>query len=876
MKLRFGLLVILVGMASMPLAAQTVTVAFQQQIEMRIPGATAAYSLNSFYADASVVDGVVTIQGKNPGSTTVMVVTGVGLQSFRVSVPQPAPVYPAGFEPTRQGSSFSEGSYELRYATEPLQLQNIVDLFGRQGDQVTRFHTAMTAYPDGLSGSSPVVLPGLSYEVATPRRDVTLADQTVVNSPLTLDNVLLRGFHLREGSWFFHAGYTEQSTFQNILLPTQKDTVAGLGKRFQLGEHNTLTPNLYYVDASTEVSTAAHSGAVGSLAFRREVGARFKLLGEASYGGGFGAAGRLEYQRSSEERVTGDFRYEPPSFHATSVNNLHGVLSNFRWDRKFMERLASGVNFSGNRYDLPQAAPEVNISTDWDLNYRLSKRWSAISGAVYSRFSAGTGESGYLQNVQIPMGVNFTSTYWAAGFLYRDSVASNEGGSGRGYHGNVTLTVNPWHLSVYYDRQTNVPTVSTLVSSVPGLQDLLNRLGISATTPQQISALLLSDATMQALGLVSNLSLNLSPVLTQTGGSLNWSGRNTAQQQQLFLSFLYSDNQMLSSTQQSIVYSATYSRRLTASNMVFASYSLYNTKSPGTASNYRPLLEVSLRHKFNSVPSFFMPGRKGTISGTVFEDSQLEGVFHEGTAPMAGVEVVLDGSLRSTTDAAGHYRFSRVPYGPHRLRVLYSAERPFYFTTQSDVTAEIDSTVNFGITFSRARLIGRILNDAGAPVSGVKVGVFEGPKVYSSETDDGGAFTIVDLNPGTFRAEIDPESLPMGYVSDGLKPIEGELTVGLPKQITFRVQAIRTISGKVSIYDSEQNREVGLSGITVRVVETGAECVSDREGNYLFRQMPSGTFTLVVSYRGRDFKLSVNLPPTPAFSRGNDFALGRR
>ncbi len=876
MKLRFGLLVILVAMASVPLAAQTVTVAYQQQIEMRIPGATAAYSLNSFYADASVVDGVVTIQGKNPGSTTIMVVTGVGLLSFRVSVPQPAPVYPAGFEPPRQGSSFSEGSYEVRYDTDPSQLQNIVDLFGRQGDQVTRFHMAMTAYPEGLSGSSPVVLPGLSYEVDTPRRDVTLADQTVVNSPLTLDNVLLRGFHLREGSWFFHAGYTEQAVFQSVLLPTQKDTIVGLGKRVRLGDHNTFTPNLYYVDAATAASTTAHSGAVGSLEFRREVGTRFKLLGEAGYGGGFGAAGRLEYQRSSAEGVSGDFRYEPPGFHATSVNNLHGVLSNFRWDRKLMDRLVSGVNFSGNRYDLPQAASQVNISSDWDLNYRLSKRWSALSGAAYSRFSAGTGESGYVQNVQIPMGVNFTSAHWGAGFLYRDSAASNQGGTGQGYHGNATFTVNPWHLSVYYDRQTDVPTVSALVSAVPGLQDLLNRLGISATTPQQISALLLSDSTLQALGLVSNLSLNLSPVLTQTGGSLSWSGRNPAQQQQLFLSFLYSDNQMLSSTQQSIVYSATYSRRLTASNTVFASYSLYSTKSPGTASDYRPLLELSLRHKFNAMPPFLMPGRKGTIAGTVFQDPRLEGVFREGMPPMAGVEVVLDSSLRGTTDAAGHYRFPRVPYGPHRLQVLYSAARPFYFTTQSDVTAEIDTTVNFGITFSRARLIGHVLNDAGIPVMGVKVGVFGAEHIYSVESDADGEFTIADLEAGTFRAEINAESLPMGYAAEGLEPIAGELPLGLPKHITFHLKAIRTIAGKVNTFDSKQGHDVPVPGVTVRVVESGAECVTDRAGNYLFREMPAGTFTLAVAYDGKDFKLSVSLPPTPAFSRGNDFGLGRR
>jgi hypothetical protein len=61
-------------------------------------------------------------------------------------------------------------------------------------------------------------------------------------------------------------------------------------------------------------------------------------------------------------------------------------------------------------------------------------------------------------------------------------------------------------------------------------------------------------------------------------------------------------------------------------------------------------------------------------------------------------------------DAAGRYSFSRVPFGPHRLQVAFRAERPFYYTTQSDVTAEIDTAVNFGIAFSRARLIGHVLN----------------------------------------------------------------------------------------------------------------------------------------------------------------------
>jgi hypothetical protein len=861
-------------MASVPSAAQTITVAVQQRLELQIAGATAAYSLNNFYADASVDNGVVVIQGNSPGTTTIVVVTAIGLQTFRVSIPQPTPVYPPGFVPPR-GRDFQEGGYEVRFNNDPSQLQNIVDLSSHQGDRVMRFHMAEANYFNGAATSgSPITLPGLSYELDTPTRDVVLADQTVANSPLTLDSVLVRGFHLREGSWFFHVGYTALSTFQNVLLPTQQDTVVGLGYRIQLGENNSLTPNIYYIDTGTSNATTSHSGMIGSLVFRREVKNRLKLLAEAGYGGGLGVATRLDFQRNKTERVSGDFRYEPSSFSSVSVNNLHGLLSNFLWERRFRQKLSSAVNFSGNRYDLSPSTQQVNISSNWNLNYQLAKHWSAISGVMYSRFSGGIGNYDYLQNVQIPIGLNYSAGHWGAGFVYQAPVDSNQGGSAQGIRTNANFTARPWSISAFWDRQTNVPTVSDLVSSVPGLQDLLNRLGITATTPQQVASLLQNDATLQALGLASNLSLNLSPVLTQAGATLSWSGRRSLQD--LFFSVMYSSNQMLNSTQQSTIYSVTYSRRLTTSNIVFASFSLYGTQSPGTASDYRPLFEVSLRHKFNSVPPFFMPGRKGTISGTVFQDLQLEGVFHEGMPPMAGVEVVLDGSRRSSTDAAGHYSFGRVPYGPHRLQATFRTERPFYFTTQSDVTTEIDTAVNFGITFSRARLIGHVLNDASTPVYGVKVGVFGAERIYSAETDAAGNFTIADLAAGTFRAEINSESLPIGYVTEGLEPIEGELPVGLPKHITFRLQAIRAIAGKVSIFDSQEGRDVPMPGVTVRVVETGAECVTDGQGNYLFRQMPAGTFTLAISYQGKEHKLSVSLPGTPAFSRGNDLGLGRR
>lgn len=709
-----------------------------------------------------------------------------------------------------------------------------------------------------------------AYGNTTETFGVTVAN--VVNSPLTLENVLLRGFHLREGSWFFHGGYTSQSMFQNVLLPTQQDTVIGAGYRYRLGENASLTPNVYYINSSSSPATNGHSGTVVSLAYRYQLKDRLTLLSETGWGGGMGAAGRLEFQRKEHEHIYANLRYEPVSFASVAVNNLHGFLSDFRWERKL--GADSSVAFSGNQYDYAQSAPQVNISSNWSVNRQVAKHWSASSGLEYSRYS-GIGNSGSLQNAQIPVGGVFTSSHFGAGAMYRASVSQSQGQLGNGIQGNMTVSVRVWHLSTYFERQTDVPTVASLVSSVPGLQDMLTRLGIAATTPQQISDLLSNEAVLQALGLVNGLSLNLSLVLLQLAVTLNWSGRG-ASRQQLYLSFLYNSNEMPSSTQQSAIYAATYSRQLTDSNTIFASYSLFRSKSPGVASSYQPLAEFSLRHRFNSAPPFLMPGRKGTISGVVFQDLQLKGMFHADMPPMAGVEVVLDGTRRTTTDAAGRYSFSRVPFGSHRLRVAFRTERPFYYTTQSDVTAEIDTAVNFGIAFSRARLIGHVLNDAGSPVLGVKVEVTGAERTYSAQTDAGGTFTIADLAAGAFRAEINPESLPIGYVSQGLESVAGELPVGAPKHITFEVKAIRAVAGKVNIFDSEQKREVPVPGVKVRVVETGAESTTDREGNYLLRQMPAGTFTLAISYQGKDFKLSVSLPSTPTFRRGNDFSLGRR
>jgi hypothetical protein len=799
-------------------------------------------------------------------------VTGVGLLNFRVSVPQPANVYPPGFEPARARRNYEEGSYEARYSSDPAQLLNTLDFSSRQGDRLVRFHMVNSNYLTGATSGSPVGLPALSWELDTPRRDITLADQMVINSPLTLENVLVRGFHLREGNWFFHGGYTAQSLFQNVLLPTQQDTAVGLGYRIRLDAQDSLTPNFYYLNNAAG-ALSGHSGVVGSLVFRREVGKRLKLMAETGWGGSIGAAGRLDYQRDVVEHIYGNLRYEPRSFSSVSVNDLHGIMSEFRWDRRLSPKLNSAVTFSGNRYDMSQSQ-QVNISSDWLLEYRLTKAWSVSSGMAYSRFS-GFGPSGTLQNMQIPAGVNYVSPHFAAGAMYRAPVVNNQGGTGGGIHGNISIGFGQWRLSTYADRQTNVPTVASMISGVPGLQDLLDRLGISAITPQQLSDLLHNEGILQSLGLVNQVTLNLSPVLLQTGATLNWTGKGRSRQQ-LFVSFLFNNNELLTSTQQSEIITATYTRQLSRTNSVFASYSMFRSLSSGSSAQFRPLAEISIRHRFSSAPRLLMPGRKGSISGTVFEDLQLEGILREGLPPLAGVEVIVDGTRSTRTDAAGRYWFTGVPYGTHDITAKVSSSRPFYFSTQSEATTEIDTVVNFGVVFSRARLIGLIENDAGAPIVRVGVTITAGKKSYDAVSDADGKFTVANLAEGNCSAAIKVESLPIGYQPDELEAQPCELQAGLPTRVSFRLKALRSIGGKVKTFDAAAAAEIPIAGVKVRVLETGAEIHTDKEGNYLFRQMPAGSFTLVVNHEGKEYKLHVTLPAAPTFSRDNDFTLVKR
>ena len=97
-----------------------------------------------------------------------------------------------------------------------------------------------------------------------------------------------------------------------------------------------------------------------------------------------------------------------------------------------------------------------------------------------------------------------------------------------------------------------------------------------------------------------------------------------------------------------------------------------------------------------------------------------------------------------------------------------------------------------------------------------------------------------------------------------------------PAQISLTLKAIRSISGRVTIYDRASRQEMPVPRITVLLRELSRACVTDENGAYLFRDLSAGPYSLVVIYQGKEFKSDVVLPDAPASLEGIEINLGAK
>jgi Carboxypeptidase regulatory-like domain/Pilus formation protein N terminal region len=861
-------------LSALAVAAQgqvRLSVTYQKRIEIALSGATAAYSLDPAIADASASNGMVEIIGKAPGTTNVIIVTRSGVQTLAVVVPVPPPSLPPGFEPPETQRQGETGSYEFRYTSDPGQITNSLEMQRTQGQSFDRFQLINANLFSPGTSTSAVGFPFLSYEISRPHRDLTFVDQTVANSPFTLDEYMVRGFHMREGDWQFHGGFTSVATFQGLFLATDRQYVAGASRSFKLNDSSSLQGNVFYFRNPDSLLGATNNGVAGTIVFRYIQKDKAHFLAETGVSHGMGFAMRGGYD-GEKDHVTGSFRSESRSFASLAVNNEHGTFSTLDATHKFGSRLFASLDLNQSDFNLP-LLQQNSLTTGGLLNFKLNRNFSLTSGASYSDFQSKVPLGPQITTVNVPAGIDFSSRHFGSGFQYQRTT-NFDGSGGNDYAVNLRGSAGDFHGNAFFRHDVQVPTLAAVFSLIPGLQDALDRAGIVAETPDQLAELLRNSALLATLGFTTPFTVNLAPSRNDYGASLTWMGRSPAHRQ-LDLSYFSSDTELLEGKFLLTTATLSYAQRLNANNQIVASAALAHTANNAT-SETKPLFTVSLRHQFYTVPGFVLPGRHGLIEGHVFRDDESSGVYNPQRAAVGGVEVRLDGVRVTHSDTRGYYSFHHVPYGVHRVEAKFVSPDPFFYTTDSPATTDINNTVDFGINFAKGQIFGFVTNDAGAGVTGITIEVQGDNFTRRVETGGNGKFSLPGLPAGSYTVSTVPESYPPGYSLQTLEDRLVTLEPGKPARVEFTVKALRSVAGRVLVYDNTLLRPVPLAGATVRIQELSLETITAENGAYLFRNLPAGTYVIRVEYQGKEIERSVTLPEEPASLRDVDVNVGSR
>jgi hypothetical protein len=786
-----------------------VTVTAGEARELLAPNVTAAYAVDGTIAEASSHSGVVTVSGKSAGTTRVVIVTMEETRTIDVVVAARVSATPIVQTKT------PAAAVETRYTSSTRQATTIIDVASGDEKRRTEVHVMNVNQPR-------TSFPSASYSIVTPARRITFFDRPVDNSPLTLSRTNLRGFHLESDTWRIHAGYTGAAFYDGLVLPAQRELVFGASYVYAVSPVLRLMPSVYLYPSRS--ATEDRRGAVASLVADYGNDDALRARGEIGISRGLGGALQLSMDRGGQ-LLRADVRYEPRRFAGAGPSDLHGFYSDASWSGRFGSRVSSIVDVSANHYILPKFE-QRSVTSNAEVRFRATKTLSILGGVNYGDFEAIVPAGPSTRSLVIPTGLSLDFLHGGVTALARFGNSSSSSAT-HGFRFSGRLSGGGFFATAYVDRQSEAPTLELIFRDRPDLALALEQLGLTANSPQDIARLLRDNAELINLGFIEGATVDLSLLRTQAGLELAWLSNSTARHQ-LRLRFIHDRADRVAFATTSNIATLSYSRRLTGTTDVQASLSTWTTRTtkigPSPATHDRSI-DVGIRKRFDELPSL----GGGTINGTVFADEEMNGARTAESRGLDGVEVHLDGGRSSTTDTRGRYAFTAVGKGMHRVAAQLPSPTS-YFTTASTTEAAAGENVDFGIANTPARLVGSVVSDAGLGVGGVVVALTRGERRITATSGSDGHFSIA-APPGEWRAAIDRDSLPSVYTfSDGVHDIA--LDRGAPKTLDFAVTAIRSIAGRVP-----------ASG-EVEIVELRRVVRTDADGNFLFRSLPAGTFTV--------------------------------
>jgi hypothetical protein len=785
--------------------AHPVTMAAGELQTLEIAGATAAWAIDAAIVDVAVQAGRVTLLGRGAGTTKVIVISGTGQRTLDIAVT------PRGGGRSVQAATTrgTAGTAEVRYSSASREVQTGVTLLRETKTKKTELEVRTVHQVAHTAGDRATTsIPTVSYRIFTRGHELTLFDREVDHSPLTLRNTPIRGVHYLDEHWRLHAGYTAYATYRSFFIPVERQLVAGGGYSFRTSLRSTLTPSFFAYPGE---------GTVTSLLYGYDETDRLAVRAELGYSDGLGAALQVAYDDRGDhaaDHVRADIRYRPDGFAVPLAGSPRGFFSDTSWTHEYGRGSSASLVFSAS-----DIARMRVMAASADVDHRLNDVVSLIGGASWGKFGAS-------RSLTVPAGVRLDLGRTSVSALYRYAASSTNDG-GHGFRLAARTSLGRLYANAYVDRQQNAPTLDVIFSERPDLALALDELGITATSPSDIARALREQAALVELGFIEGVTIDLAPLRTQLGFELAWLSASESRQQ-FRARLLRNVVEGVSRRTDSTIATLAYSRRLTASADVFASWSYWRTERRGQEAVVQPFVELGVRQRFDGLPSFL--DGTGAISGIVFADDDLDGAS-DGNGVRAVVE--LDGSRTESTQADGSFRFTAVPRGSHRL-VARVPERPeAYFTTPSRVEAQTGETVSFGVAFTPARFLGSLRSDAGKGIAGVRVLLIRGTQQVVATTDTEGGFSTAAA-PGEWQVSILTDSVPAGFSLAGTEARSVTLSRAQPLSLAYVLRAHRGISGS------------GAAPNAVIEVRPLAKSVkADADGRFSIRSLPAGEVTLV-------------------------------
>jgi hypothetical protein len=815
---------------------ESVTVHIQETVAIEILGATAAYTTNPDIADVTLARaGLLSVTGHSAGTTQLMVVTISGVQSFLITV---ASASSRGAPRPDAGAPLT--FVESRYSSDIGRVQSSIDVVLPGVARRSEFHILHVHDLDGEDHRFGDGIASIFYRHITPTRELTLLDDLVNVSPLTVSNTQVRGLHLTSDALELHAGYASSTRYEDLFLPVDRRWVAGAGYAIDAGSIR-LVPSLYGF-FTEHAHTGARRGMVGSLTAEHRRGDTLFVRAEIAASRSVAAAGEIRLS-TARHQLRASLFFKPENFPTLGLQDAPGAHADLDASHRATSRLSLDAHGSYDRLKFagsPQSVDAAGVG----IRYAATRRLSLLGGVDTSSVST-PGRS--LRTVGLPVSVLYEAPRFGLAASYRLLEHSETSRRGDALRLSAHAGLGRFTAAVWGDRQRQAPTLELIFRDAPGLDLALLRLGIIVRDPEDVARALRDNAALIDLGYITGVNLDLTPRRLQAGLNLGWTGAS-ARSDRLRLLAVFSRDEGIRATRDSTIATLTYSRRILSATDLYGSYSWWQTSLSGSNDSGQTV-DAGVRQQFSGLPRWFR--RSGAIEGFAFLDPEMRGQRTVSSAPLSGIDVTLDGERTTRTDGAGSYAFRNVPPGPHNVAAQLPATPRSFFTTASHVATQGPARVDFGLVWAAARIAGRVISDAGTGVAGVVLSAIAPHGIPIAATSDAEGGFVFAVPPGSFRIVLAPESLPAGYSMSGELEQLVMAETDRPQSITFPVQARRSIAGYAA------------GAPEVRIDSLGRSAPVDRTGNFLFREMPAGTFMLTAAIGGQVFRRTLTVPARP-------------